>query len=385
MSPAYSDLLNQVISWLALLALPLGIVCVVDDWFLRARRLASAPPGSSVDPWWLKIAYGLLPFTVLAILWQLFRSQRTDFGFVLVSVTAVSGLVWAFDHIVLRRGRHALFPAERPEGLPADQPWPPEPATLDYARSFFPVAAVLLVLRSFIFEPYRIPSDSMMPTLLDGDFILVNKYAYGMRLPVIHRKIVEVGSPERGDVAVFRFPEDLGVNFIKRVVGLPGDHVIVRSDSLIINGQPVPFRDVETFNDGCYVGMQRALEKLGNEEHQVLHCLSARSHDVPPGLPGCNRRVMASNYVCEPGLAPGEADSHDSGRDPMMRVPEEIVVPPGQYLMLGDNRDNSLDSRYWGFVREEYLVGKATRIWFNLDFNRPGKRIQWDRLGQKIQ
>ncbi len=385
MSSTSSDLLNQLISWLAFLAVPLGVICVIDDWFLRAKRMARAATGASIDPTWLKIAYAVLPFAVIAVLWQLFRSQRTDFGFVLVLVTVVSGLAWAFDHWVLRRGRHALFPAARPAGLAADLPWPPEPATVDYARSFFPVAAVLLVLRSFIFEPYRIPSDSMMPTLLDGDFIVVSKYAYGMRLPVIHRKVLAVGSPQRGDVAVFRFPDDLGVNFIKRVVGLPGDRVIVRSDRLIINGEPVPFRDVEVFDDGCYVGMQRAMEKLGAEEHQVLHCLSARSHDIPPGLPSCNRKVMAANYLCEPGLAEGETDSHDSGSEGSMRLPAEIVVPEGEYLMLGDNRDNSLDSRYWGFVREEYLVGRATRIWFNLDLNRPGQRITWSRIGQKIQ
>lgn len=378
------EFLRPLLSWLAVLALPLAIVCVVDDWFLRSKRLASRPAGAPVDPWWMKIAYGLLPFSVLAVLLQLFMSQRTDFGAVLVSVTAVSGVVWGIDHFFLRKSREALFQNERPAQLPAEQPWPPEPATLDYARSFFPVAAILLVLRSFIFEPYRIPSDSMMPTLLDGDFIVVNKYAYGMRLPVTHRKLVEVGAPRRGDVAVFRYPEDLGVNFIKRVVGLPGDRVIVKSDRLIINGEPVPFRDVETYNDGCYVGMQRALEKLGDEEHQVLHCLSSRSHDTPPGLPGCNRTVMAANYQCEAGLIEGEADLHDSG-GPMMRLPAEIVVPAGEYLMLGDNRDNSSDGRFWGFVREEYLVGKATRIWFNLDLNRPGQRIQWDRLGQKIR
>ena len=385
MSSTSSELLNQVISWLAMLAPALGLVCVIDDWFLRPKRLARAPSGASVDPAWLKIAYAVLPFAVLAVLWQLFRSQRTDFGLVLVSVTVISGLVWAFDHWVLRRGRHALFAMERPAALPADQPWPPEPATLDYARSFFPVAAVLLVLRSFIFEPYRIPSDSMMPTLLDGDFIVVNKYAYGMRLPVIHQKVLDLGAPARGDVAVFRFPNDLGINYIKRVVGLPGDRVIVRSDRLIVNGEPVPFREVETYNDGCYVGMQRALEKLGAAEHQVLHCLSANYQQVAAGLPGCNRTEMRINYVCEPGLADGEADMHDSGSDPGMQLPAEMVVPQGQYLMIGDNRDNSEDSRYWGFVREEYLVGKATRIWFNLDFNRPGQRIQWNRIGRKIQ
>ncbi|MCS6947329.1 MAG: signal peptidase I [Steroidobacteraceae bacterium] len=328
----------------------------------------------------MRVAYAALPIAVIAALLRLFVSQRTDFGLVLVLVTALSGLIWLVDSLVLRRRRQRLF-GPRPLSLQKDQAWPPEPATLDYARSFFPVAAVLLIVRSFLFEPYRIPSDSMMPTLQAGDFIVVNKYAYGMRLPVTQHKILSIGAPQRGDVAVFRYPVDPGINFIKRVVGLPGDRVEVRSDRLIINGEPVPFREAGFYSDGCYVNMQRAIEKLGDREHQVLHCLTSQGHEIPRGLPQCNRPNLEANYYCRPGLLPGERDLGDSA----LRGPAVLVVPPGHYLMIGDNRDNSSDGRYWGFVPEHYLVGKATRIWLNVDLARPGQRVQWRRLGTAIQ
>ena len=162
-----------------------------------------------------------------------------------------------------------------------------EPGTVDYARSFFPVALVVLVLRSFIFEPFRIPSDSMMPTLLDGDFIIVNKYAYGLRLPVINQKIVAIGEPQRGDVVVFRYPLDPSVNYIKRLVGLPGDHVQVRNDRITVNGTPVPFKIVAPYNDGCYVNFQLARRAAG-------HSTCTRPCCVPVPLdpsPGAAARV----------------------------------------------------------------------------------------------
>jgi signal peptidase I len=367
------SMIMQIVDILAWMAMPLAIICVADDWFLRSKRLANAKAGQEVDPGYIKLAYLLFPITVIACLVKLFVGTRTDFGLVLVSVTAVSGLVWLIDTLLLRRRRESLF-AARPAGLAPAEPWPPEPATLDYARSFFPVAAVLLILRSFIFEPYRIPSDSMMPTLLDGDFIVVNKYAYGMRLPVTHQKVVAIGAPQRGDVVVFRYPLDLGINYIKRVVGLPGDRVEIRSDQLIINGEPVALTEIERYGDGCYINMQLAEEKLGEHTHQVLHCLSPSRHEVGGGLPNCNRD-MRENYLCQPGLNPGDRDTGDAS---------ERVVPEGQYLMIGDNRDNSEDGRYWGFVKEEYLVGRATRIWFNFDLDRKGQRFQWQRVGKKI-
>ena len=207
--------------------------------------------------------------------------------------------------IVVERGRGmgARSSAVRAARAAAARPPPAairrrfrEPGTVDYARSFFPVALVVLLLRSFIFEPFRIPSDSMMPTLLDGDFIIVNKYAYGLRLPVLNRKIVAIGEPQRGDVVVFRFPPDPAVNFIKRLVGLPGDHVRDVSDQLIINGQPVPLQADGRYNDGCYQNMRLSNERLGTHEHQTISCLSPDELAALPG-PTCNRRLERS-YVC---------------------------------------------------------------------------------------
>jgi len=359
-------MLQQVVELLSLLAIPTALLCVLDDWFLRPGRLLAAKARGAIDPPWMKLLYLALPVLILAGVYRMLTAERADFSLVLVLITAVSGVVWALDHWLLRprRDAAALAAGKDPATLP-------EPGTVDYARSFFPVAAVLLVLRSFIFEPYRIPSDSMMPTLLDGDFIVVNKYAYGLRWPVTHRKFVAIGEPQRGDVVVFRFPPDPSINYIKRVVGLPGDLLEVRSDRLIVNGQPVPLNEVGRYEDGCYFNMRLAEEQLGEHKHRILHCVTPDSLGVPP-QPGCNREIT-QNYICD---EPSELSSGDQGD-------HAIRVPPGSYLMVGDNRDNSYDGRFWGFVDEKLLVGKATRIWFNWDFQRTGGP-QWSRAGMRI-
>jgi signal peptidase I len=298
---------------------------------------------------------------------RLLVAERLDFSAVLLAITVLTGVVWAVDHWLLRPQRAA---AARAAGK--DPAQIPEPGTVDYARSFFPVALVVLVLRSFIFEPFRIPSDSMMPTLLDGDFIIVNKYAYGLRLPVLNRKFVSIGEPQRGDVVVFRYPRDPSTNFIKRLVGLPGDHVEVRDNLISINGQQVPFYvGRQRFNDGCYVNMSIAREQLGRHTHEAIFCPVAL--DRNPVLPSCKRSGVRG-YVC------GDEDAPGSGRMPAFSGD----VPPGHYLMMGDNRDNSDDGRSWGYVPEENLVGKATRIWFNWDLGRSGGPV-WSRIGTVIQ
>src|SRR5215467_1266784 len=250
-------------SWLAL---PVGLVCIVDDWFLRPRRLidAAAPPQDSPL---MTFLYSALPVLIACAVLRLLVAERLDFSAVLLAITVVTGVVWAAD-AWLFAGRRAA--AARAAGR--DPAQVPEPGTVDYARSFFPVALVVLLLRSFVFEPFRIPSDSMMPTLLDGDFIIVNKYAYGLRLPVVNRKVLAVGEPQRGDVVVFRYPLDPSTNFIKRLIGLPGDHVEVRDNRIVINGQPVPFTMDGKYNDGCYVNLSRAEEHLGGHEHQAIFC-----------------------------------------------------------------------------------------------------------------
>jgi signal peptidase I len=277
-------------------------------------------------------------------------------------------VVWAFDALVLRRGREADARARA-----KDPATVAEPGTVDYARSFFPVAVIVLVLRSFIFEPFRIPSDSMMPTLLDGDFIVVNKFAYGLRLPVLNTKFLSIGEPQRGDVVVFRFPPDPSVNYIKRLVGLPGDRVTIHNDQLFINGTAVPLESLGRYNDGCYENFRFAAEQLGKHRHDVLYCNTPGDIAVEP-LPGCNRNQPRS-YVC---VEPTGEDLPDRGDR------SDMLVPAGSYLMIGDNRDNSADGRYWGFVPEDHLVGKATRIWFNWDLQRSGGP-KWGRIGMRIE
>ncbi|HEX4387151.1 MAG TPA: signal peptidase I [Steroidobacteraceae bacterium] len=375
-----------VLSWLAL---PVALVCMFDDWFLRPRRTlaavpaspalgeaagqragsvsAVAPPAAGDGPV-MTLLYTVLPVLIIAAVFRLLLAERLDFSAVLLAITVITGIVWGADAWWLRPRREAAARA-----IGRDPALVPEPGTVDYARSFFPVALVVLVLRSFIFEPFRIPSDSMMPTLLDGDFIIVNKYAYGLRLPVLNRKVVQIGEPQRGDVVVFRWPRDPSTNFIKRLVGLPGDHVEVRDNRIYINGQPVPYQlDKHSYNDGCYENFTLSHERLGTHEHLAMFCPVAIDRGVP--LPSCRRHSPGVHtFVC------GDEDAAGGGRVP----PYDGVVPPGTYLMMGDNRDNSDDGREWGFVPEENLVGRATRIWFNWDLGRSGGPI-WSRIGSAI-
>jgi len=357
------QILMPVVTVLAMLAVPATLIAIVDDWFLRPRRrLAGA-----ADPPLLALIYFALPVLLVAAVFHLLGSERLDFSLVLVVVVAVAGVIWLLDHLLFAPARmRALAAAGR------DPAAEPVPVTVDYARSFFPVAVIVLLVRSFIFEPFRIPSDSMMPTLLDGDFIIVNKYAYGLRLPVINWKFLATAEPQRGDVVVFRYPPDPAVNFIKRLVGLPGDRVRIVSDQLIINDVPVPLLSDGRYDDGCYHNMRLSTEILGQHRHQTLSCLTPDDF-LTPVTASCPRQ-MERNYECVEPSVLGEPDHSDKG---------EMVVPPGQYLMIGDNRDNSLDGRYWGFVPEDHLVGKATRIWFNWDLQRTGGP-NWSRIGLRI-
>ncbi|MFB9146262.1 signal peptidase I [Halomonas alkalicola] len=266
-----------------------------------------------------------------------------DFSLLLVVAVAITGLIWLLDLAWWRPARRraaANAEAGTTEGLDPvarekvlKEPWP-----VDYSRSFFPVLLVVLVLRSFVVEPFQIPSGSMRPTLEVGDFILVNKFTYGLRLPVVHTRIVEFNEPARGDVMVFRFPNEPAVNFIKRVVGLPGDTVRYEGKQLYVNGEPVPKRLLEEGPAGA-PGELLLAERLGGVEHRIY------------------------NNPRDPG--------------PQMR---ELVVPEGHYFTLGDNRDHSNDSRYWGFVPEENIVGRAFAVWMHWDGGLPSfssvRRIQ---------
>jgi signal peptidase I len=376
-------------SWLAI---PVGLWCLVDSWLLAPRRAVEAGVPNPPDPLPVRIAYAVLPYLVVAVIVRMITAEALDFSLVLLLLSAGTGAVWLVDHLALRRKREAEAAAVKPQPLQLR-----EPGTVDYARSFFPVAFIVLLVRAFIFEPFRIPSDSMMPTLLDGDFIVVNKFAYGLRWPVINKKFIDIGEPRRGDVVVFRFPPNPNINYIKRLVGLPGDRVEVRDDQLIINGETVELVDKGDFTDGCYIGVRLKEEKLGEHTHQVMAC---RSTDglVPTigqsfsqgsrGPASCNRdhfRKIYGTRVCRQTPPEAGRDSGDylNGDYFMQQVMPGGVVPEGHYLMVGDNRDNSEDGRRWGLVPDENLVGKATRIWFNFDLQRD-KVIDWSRIGDGI-
>lgn len=363
-----STLLAVLAFWGSLLALPVTVACVVDDWFLRPKRQLAAPAGATLpDPPLMRVLYAALPWLLILSFYRLVTVENADFSLVFVLLSALSGLVLLIERLWLRRRRDAAARAagRDPEKVEL-------PGTVDYARSFFPVLTVLLVVRSFLYEPYRIPSDSMMPTLLDGDFILVNKYAYGLRWPVINRKFADIGGPRRGDVAVFRYPPDPKVNYVKRLVGMPGDLVEVRDDRLIINGEPVPLESKGRYADGCYLNMRISEETLDGRKHQVLHCQTSDYLTVPP-LGACDREIPYG-YLCNEATAGVSPDLGDA----VMRVPE------GKYLMVGDNRDNSADGRVWGFVDESQLVGRASAVWFNWDLQRSGGP-KWSRIGTRIE
>jgi len=361
-------MLMPLITALSWLAVPVGVACVVDDWFLRPRRQVRAGEAARRDPPGMALAYYALPVLVVAAVVRLLAAETLDFSLVLFVIAVGTGIVWLVDAVALRRRRVALA---REAGK--DPSVVSEPGTVDYARSFFPVVLIVLLLRSFLFEPFRIPSDSMMPTLLDGDFIIVNKYDYGLRLPVIDKKIVPIGEPHRGDVIVFRYPPDPSVNYIKRLVGLPGDRVAVHDDEIILNGKPVATTYRGLYDDGCYEGMHLMEERLDHHPHEMMYCPATGDIAVEP-LPACNRSLQRG-YVCP---ASNEFGPQEHGDWP------EHVIPPGMYFVMGDNRDNSADSRYWGFVPEANLIGKATRIWFNWDLKRKGGPI-WSRIGMRIQ
>ena len=251
-----------------------------------------------------------------------------SFALFLLLLLVVTGAVWALEAGWLRK--------RRPQGR--KQPW-----WVEYSVSFFPVILIVFLLRSFLVEPFKIPSGSMIPTLLVGDFILVNKYAYGIRLPVANVKVAEVGAPQRGDVMVFRYPEDPSLDYIKRVVGLPGDRVEYRNKRLSINGQPVPLRQIEDYvaRERMQIS-RRYLEVLNGAEHQIMI-----EDEAPAFVPHARAFPHSGNcHYNKTGLA--------------------CTVPSGHYFVMGDNRDNSSDSRVWGFVPDRNIVGKAFFIWLNI-------------------
>lgn len=257
---------------------------------------------------------------------------HVDFAVILTALTAGTGVFWALDKWWLGPRRSRLIGDDKPG------------AFIDFCRSFFPVIFIVLMLRSFIVEPFRIPSGSMIPTLLVGDFILVNKWSYGLRDPVLNHKFMDFGQPQRGDVVVFRWPVDPSKDFIKRLVGLPGDRIAYRDKQLFVNGEPAKQQPAGVFTAPGLPPpgvVYRLAEDLTGVDHHVL---------VNPARP---------------------ADDF------------EFVVPEGQYFAMGDNRDGSDDSRRWGTVPEKNLVGKAFLIWMSWDS--ANTRVDVSRIGTRIK
>ncbi|MBT3429225.1 MAG: signal peptidase I [Proteobacteria bacterium] len=262
-----------------------------------------------------------------------------DFELALFLALVLAGLIMYWDRAF---GRPRRLRQAKPGVSPR------MPLIVEYSKAFFPVILAVFLLRAFIVEPFRIPSGSMLPSLFIGDFILVSKSSYGIKLPVLKRQIAPVGLPDRGDVMVFRFPKNPKTNFIKRVIGTPGDIVSYHNKRLSINGNPLPLEEVELVNwqtedqDGR---VQTFLESVNEESHTIM------------------------------------IDSQRSSGSIRVKVPE------GHYFVMGDNRDHSNDSRYWGFVPEEFIVGKAFFIWFSWDSGGDGVlgKINWSRIGSVIE
>ncbi|MEN9866634.1 MAG: hypothetical protein RL748_2224 [Pseudomonadota bacterium] len=285
-----------------------------------------------------------------------------SFALVLFVLMVITGIIWCLDTFHLAKKRRAAadralaeYDARRKrltqEGLKLDQGERDvlearilqQPTWIEYSGSFFPVIALVFFLRSFLFEPFKIPSESMVPTLLVGDLILVNKYTYGIRLPIINKKIININDPKRGDVMVFKYPVDGKTDYIKRVVGVPGDKIDYHGKRLTINGKPLAYQTLpEYLNSERMTYSRQLVEDLQGTSHKILN-------DEPSG----------PFHVAQVSKFPGRDNCQfdDDGFT--------CTVPAGNYFMMGDNRDNSADSRYWGFVPNENIVGKAFVVWMN--------------------
>jgi signal peptidase I len=292
-----------------------------------------------------------------------------NFALILFILTVLTGVIWFLDVFHFARQRRARADAAlaefdarnaklRMEGIKTDDSGRAklesdllrQPTWIEYSGSFFPVIALVFFLRSFLYEPFKIPSSSMVPTLVVGDLILVNKFTYGIRLPVLNKKIIEVNDPQRGDVMVFKYPKDTSMDYIKRVVGVPGDKIVYRNKRLSINGKDVGYEPQPDYLDEESLRYSKQyVEHLPNVTHRILNDENKPAYiqdpDAFPKHELCSYNI--EGFAC--------------------------TVPAGHYFMMGDNRDNSADSRYWGFVPNENIVGKAFFVWMNLgNFRRIG-------------
>jgi signal peptidase I len=299
------------------------------------------------------------------------QALLSNFALILFILMVVTGVIWFLDVFYLAKQRRAAADRALAEydtrtakltadGIKLDNSANRadieaahlrQPTWIEYSGSFFPVIALVFFLRSFLYEPFKIPSSSMVPTLLVGDLILVNKFTYGVRLPIVNKKIIQLNDPQRGDVMVFKYPKDLSQDYIKRVIGVPGDKIIYENKRLTVNGKAVDYTPLDDYlNEDSLLYSKQAKENLTGIEHRVITTEAAPPVNVGevrdfPHSENCSYRY--EGFTC--------------------------VVPAGNYFMMGDNRDNSLDSRYWGFVPDQNIVGKAFFVWMNL--SSPLKRI----------
>ncbi len=269
--------------------------------------------------------------------------MNINFPLILVLGSAITGIIWLIDIVFFAKSRKEEFEfsdrsvRERDGEIREYK----EPFPVEISRFLFPVFIIVLVLRSFIVEPFRIPTGSMIPTLEIGDFILVNKFSYGLRLPVINNKVISIGAPKRGDVIVFRYPENEKIDFIKRVIGLPGDEITYHDKVVYINGTPVPAKEI-------------------------------------------SRTKLVYDEIIDLKVTMGDVKHHIHLYNNAPGGTETFKVPDGHYFVMGDNRDKSHDSRGWGFVPEKNLVGKAFIIWMNMNFD-PVEWPKWNRIGTIIE
>lgn len=287
----------------------------------------------------------------------------SNFALILFILMVVTGIIWFLDVFYLSRQRRRRADAAldefdarnaklKAEGIKLETSGRAaleanllrQPTWIEYSGSFFPVIAIVFFLRSFLYEPFKIPSSSMVPTLLIGDLILVNKFTYGIRLPIVNKKIIEMNQPKRGDVMVFKYPKNMALDYIKRVVGVPGDKIVYKNKRLTVNNQAINYAPLPDFLDEEHLTYSKQFtENLTGVSHKILN-----DERGPTFVP--NPDAFPQHELCSYNLE-GFA----------------CTVPEGHYFMMGDNRDNSLDSRYWGFVPDQNIVGKAFFIWMNLN------------------
>lgn len=300
-----------------------------------------------------------------------FQTILSNFALILFVLMVVTGIIWCLDVFIWAKQRRRAADAalaeydSRVAKLVADGVKPDsntharadlemhhlrQPTWIEYSGSFFPVIALVFCLRSFLYEPFKIPSGSMIPTLLIGDLILVNKFTYGIRLPIINEKIIQVNDPQRGDVMVFKYPKDMSLDYIKRVVGVPGDKITYENKRLTVNGQLLAYTQLDDYLHAETISYNKQFsENLSGKQHRIL------VDETRPTVRDEQVEDFPNKQACEFG-----------------RERFTCTVPPGNYFMMGDNRDDSTDSRYWGFVPDKNVVGKAFFVWMN--FSNP-KRI----------